>query len=100
MIAVRAAQHASDPTDIFLPCMMVTFVGTMAAMIIVSFKQKINLFQPVILLWVGSLSAIIGLLVLYVTRLNAEGIQLFSGMLSNGLILLVIVSVTGVLLFI
>jgi spore maturation protein SpmA/spore maturation protein SpmB len=89
VIAVRAANHASDPTDIFIPCMIVTFVGTMAAMIIVSFKQKINLFQPVILIWVFSISAFIVLLVLYITRLNAAGIQLFSGQLSNGLILLV-----------
>src|SRR3982750_2992616 len=58
VIAVRAAQHASDPTDVFIPCMIVTFVGTMAAMIIVSFKQKINLFQPVILGWEFAISAI------------------------------------------
>lgn len=89
VIAVRAAQNASDPTDVFLPCMIVTFVGTMTAMIIVSFKQKINLFQPVILGWVFGISAIIAMIVLYVTRLDAAGIQLFSGMLSNGLILLV-----------
>ena len=89
VIAVRAAQGASDPTDIFIPCMIVTFVGTMAAMIIVSIKQKINLFQPVILLWVLSISAIIALLVIYVTRLDAPGLQSFSGILSNGLILLV-----------
>lgn len=89
VIAVRAAQGASDPTDIFIPCMIVTFVGTMAAMIIVSIKQKINLFQPVILLWVFSISAIIALLVIYVTRLDAAGLQSFSGILSNGLILLV-----------
>lgn len=89
VIAVRAAQKASDPTDVFIPCLIVTFVGTMAAMIIVSFKQKINLFQPVIIAWVGAVSAIIALLVYYITRLDAAGIQLFSGMLSNGLILLV-----------
>ncbi|HEV8082123.1 MAG TPA: nucleoside recognition domain-containing protein [Chitinophagaceae bacterium] len=89
VIAVRAAQNASDPTDVFLPCMIVTFVGTMAAMIIVSFKQKINLFQPVILAWVLAVSAIIAGLVFYITSLNAAGIQLFSGQLSNGLILLV-----------
>jgi spore maturation protein SpmA/spore maturation protein SpmB len=89
VIAVRAAQNASDPTDVFIPCMIVTFVGTMTAMIIVSIKQKINLFQPVILLWVFSISAIIVLLVLYVTQLNSAGIQSFSGVLSNGLILLV-----------
>jgi spore maturation protein SpmA/spore maturation protein SpmB len=89
VIAVRASQHASNPTDIFIPCMIVTFVGTMAAMIIVSFKQRIKLLQPAIILWVASLSAIIALLVLYVSRLDAAGIQSFSGMLGNGLILLV-----------
>src|SRR5688500_12226649 len=89
VIAVRAAQNASDPTDIFIPCMIVTFVGTMAAMIIVSFKQKINLFQPVIIGWILGISAIIALLVLYITKLDAAGIQSFSGMLSSGLILLV-----------
>lgn len=89
VIAVRAAQNASNPTDVFIPCMIVTFVGTMAAMIIVSFKQKINLFQPVILLWVLGLSALIGLLVFYITRLDTAGLQSFSGIMSNGLILLV-----------
>lgn len=89
VIAVRAAQHASDPTDVFLPCMIVTFMGTLAAMIIVSIRQKINLFQPVIIAWIAGISAIIALLVFYVTRLNTSNLQLFSGQLSNGLILLV-----------
>ncbi len=89
VIAIRAAQNASDPTDVFIPCMIVTFVGTMTAMMIVSFKQKINLLQPVILIWVLSISAFIGLLVWYVTTLNAAGLQTFSSVLSNGLILLV-----------
>lgn len=89
VIAVRASQHASNPTDIFIPCMIVTFVGTMAAMIIVSFKQRINLLQPVIILWVAGVSLVIGLLVWYIARLDTAGVKLFSGVLSNGLILLV-----------
>jgi len=89
VIAIRASQNASDPTDIFIPCLIVTFVGTMAAMLIVSFKQKINLLQPVIIAWIASISVVIALLVLYITSLNADGIKSFSGMLSNGLILLV-----------
>lgn len=90
VIAIRASQNASNPTDIFIPCLIVTFVGTITAMLIVSFKQKINIFQPVIIIWVLSISFIIALLVLYVTSLNADGIKSFSGLLSNGLILLVI----------
>ena len=67
--------------------MIATFVATMAAMAIVSFKQKINIFQPVILLWVLGLSAVIALLVIYLKSLNFPGVQTFSGVLSNGLIL-------------
>lgn len=89
IIAVRASLKASDPTDIFLPCMITTFVATIAAMIIVSIKQKINLIQPVVLAWVGGFSALIVLLVMYVTSLDAAGVQVFSGLLSNGLILVI-----------
>ncbi len=91
IIAARAALRAQNPTDIFVPCMIATFVATMAAMFIVSFKQKINVFQPVILAWVGGISAVIALLVLYLTSLNTEGVQSFSSVLSNGLILLIFI---------
>lgn len=89
VIAIRASQNASNPTDVFIPCLIVTFTGTMAAMIIVSIKQKINLIQPVVIAWVLSLSIFIAALVLYITSLSASGIARFSGVLSNGLILFV-----------
>lgn len=88
IIAIRASLHSANPTDIFIPCMITTFVATMAAMTIVSFKQKINIFQPVILLWVLGLSAVISLMVLYLKSLNFTGVQTFSGILSNGIILM------------
>jgi spore maturation protein SpmA/spore maturation protein SpmB len=87
IIAYRSSLGAQVPTDIFIPCMIATFAATMAAMFIVSFKQKINVFQPVILAWVGGISAIITLLVLYVTRLDSVHAQSFSNILSNGIIL-------------
>ena len=91
VIAVRAAMKASNPTDIFVPCMITTFVATMAAMIMVSFRQKINLFQPVVLAWVGGVSAIITLLVIYLVSLDYNGVQSFSSVLSNGLILTIFI---------
>jgi spore maturation protein SpmB len=69
--------------------MIATFVATMAAMIIVSIKQKINLFQPAILLFVGGISAILAILVVYLVRLNKEELDGFSKILSNGIILLI-----------
>ncbi|MFY7839156.1 MAG: nucleoside recognition domain-containing protein [Lacibacter sp.] len=93
IIAARASLKATNPTDIFVPCMVATFAATMAAMFIVSFKQKINVLQPVILAWVLGISAIIAALVLYLVRLNADGVQSFSGILSNGLILFIFLAI-------
>src|SRR5690606_21994231 len=78
IIAARSALRAENPTDIFIPCMIATFAATIAAMFIVSFKQKINVLQPVIIAWIGGISAVIALLVVYLTSLNTEGVQTFS----------------------
>lgn len=91
IIALRSAAGAANPMDIFIPCMIATFAATIAAMFIVSFKQKINVFQPVILGWILGISAIIALLVVYIKSLDAEAVQVFSGSLSSGLILLIFI---------
>ena len=91
IIAYRSGMGAADPTDIFIPCMIATFAATMAALFIVSFRQRINLLQPVILGWVGGISLLIAGLVLFVVKLNAQEAQVFSGKLSNGIILVLFV---------
>lgn len=93
IIAARASLKATNPTDIFVPCMVATFAATMAAMFIVAFKQKINIFQPVILGWVLGISAVIAALVVYLVRLDADGVQSFSSILSNGLILFIFLAI-------
>jgi spore maturation protein SpmA len=89
IIATRASLKvpAANPTDIFVPCMIVTFVATIAAMIAVSVKQRINLLHPVLLGWIAGFSALIGGLVWYLTSLAQQELQQFSNLLSNGLIL-------------
>ena len=92
IIAMRAAVQppAANPTDIFIPCMIATFTATVAALTIVSIRQRINLLQPVILGWLLGISALIGLLIWYLkTFLDQAGIERFSTILSNGLIILI-----------
>lgn len=91
IIAARASikPPSANPTEIFIPCMIATFVATVAAMLIVSFKQKINIFRKTILLWILGISAVLGGLVVYLTSLSTGALQSFSGVLSNGLILLI-----------
>ena len=89
MIALRASKGAHDPTDVFIPIVIATFLTTLASMFIIAFKQKINIFQREILVWIGSLSILIGGLVVYLKSLDADHVQSFSRALSGGLILLI-----------
>lgn len=90
IIALRAGAGARNATDIFIPCMIATFAATMAALIIVSLRQRINLLQPVILAWVLSLSGIIAAFVWYLTKLDKTSLEFFSGSFGNGLLLLIL----------
>lgn len=89
IIADRVALKSQHPTDIFIPCMIATFAATIAALLIVAYRQRIRIFQSVILLWVLGISAVIAALILYIKTLDAKGVQLFSTSLSNGIILLI-----------
>jgi spore maturation protein SpmA len=93
IIAVRAGAGARNATDIFVPCMIATFVATMAALLIVSFKQRIRLLQPVILAWILGVSAVIAAFVWYLTTLDRSSLEFFSGAFGNGLLLLIIILV-------
>jgi spore maturation protein SpmA len=71
IMAMRAAMGAANPADIFLPILLTTFFSTMAALVIVSFVQRINLFQPVILTYVGGLSLAIGVVLWALSNMAA-----------------------------
>ncbi|MFI5195248.1 MAG: nucleoside recognition domain-containing protein [Chitinophagales bacterium] len=87
IIAQRAILKSTNPTSIFIPCMIVTFAATVVALTVVAIKQRINLFRPVVLLWIGGISALIAALV-YVLHMHTSYIVPFSNIFSNGLIML------------
>jgi spore maturation protein SpmA len=91
IIAQRAILKSHDPTAIFIPCMIATFVATVVALSVVAIKQRINLFHPVILLWVGGIAVLIASLILYL-RMHREQIDSFSKVISNGFILLLFIT--------
>lgn len=93
IIALRAGAGAKSATDIFIPCMIATFAATVAAMLIVSFRQRINLFQPVIMAWIAGLSALIAGFVWYLTTLDKTSLEFFSGAFGNGLLLVIILAI-------
>ena len=90
IIAQRAILKSTDPASVFIPCMISTFAATVTALAVVAIKQRINLFHPIILLWVGGISVLIGIMI-YALNLHREGIGTFSKVFSNILIMLIFV---------
>jgi spore maturation protein SpmA/spore maturation protein SpmB len=90
IIGYRAAAHATNPADVMLPCIITSFIGTIAAFLIVGIKQRINFKSASLVVTLMVLiAAIVGLL-LYVNQLDLIGKSYFttnfSGLLFVGII--------------
>lgn len=83
IIAQRAILHATQPTDVFIPCIIATYISAVFGMIFVSIKQKINLWDRVIIGWLGSITLFITLLIYYFSRLNKNEVSAISNIVSN-----------------
>lgn len=95
IMAQRAILGAANPTDIFIPLLVSTYCSTLIAIIYVGIRQKINLFDKVIIGWIGSITLLIGLLAWYVSGLSNEEMARFSSIFSNVLLMLVIAAFIG-----
>jgi spore maturation protein SpmA len=92
IMAQRAILGARDPSDIFIPCMIATYVATVAGIIAVSIRQRINLLNGVVLGWLGGMTAAIAGLIWYLTNfLTKPEIETFSKVASNLILFTIIV---------
>lgn len=62
ILAYRASMGSEAPTEVFLPILITTFFSSLAGLIFVSIKQKINLFHPTVLAYIGTATLSIGVL--------------------------------------
>ena len=90
IMVFRAQLGAVNPADIFIPILIATFFSTLAGLIAVSIYQRINLFDRVILTYLGSVTAIIAGLIWYFSTLDEQAIQTQSTAISHILIVLLI----------
>ncbi|MCY7411097.1 MAG: spore maturation protein [Chitinophagales bacterium] len=95
IIGYRAAMNASNPADIMLPTIITSFIGTMAAMIFVSIKQRINLLNGVVIGLVAGISILIGALMYFISQLSSIEKFHFTGNLSNGVLLFIILAIVA-----
>ena len=90
IIGYRAAQNAQNPADVMLPCIITSFVGTVAAMVIVGIRQKINFRSTTLILSIAIIMGIISGLLFYITRLDLIQKNHFTNNISNLLLLSII----------
>jgi spore maturation protein SpmA len=99
IIGYRAAENAANPADVMLPCIITSFIGTIAAFLIVGIRQKINFKSAsLIVALISIVAGIIGLL-FYINKLDLIGKNYFTSNLS-GLMLVAIIGFTLIFSFI
>ena len=88
----RAQLGAADPTDVFVPLLITTYIGTLVGLFATSFYQRINLWNRVTLAYLGGATALIAGLVAYFSSLDAATMTRQSAILSNVLLLGLVIS--------
>jgi spore maturation protein SpmA len=92
IMAQRAILGAANPADIFIPCIIATYVATVTGIIVVSIRQGINLVNRVVLGWLGGITAaIVGLVCYFMLFLTKPEIELVSKVASNLILFSIII---------
>jgi spore maturation protein SpmA len=92
IMVYRAELGASNPADIFLPIMLATFFSTVVGLIAVAVAQKINLFNRVVIGYLGGLSLFIGAVIYGLSLLDREQIRIVSLLTANIILFSIIVT--------
>lgn len=99
IIMYRAQAGATNPTDVFLPILVATFIATLVGIVALCLKQRISLRDPVLLAWLGGLTAIVGALVWFFSSLAPAEVERYSSFVANFLLFGVIALFMGFGLF-
>lgn len=99
IMAYRKEAGAADPSDIFIPILIATFFSTIVGLITVAIYQRINLFNRVVIAYLGGISLFIGGLLLYFNTLPQEEIGVISKVGGNFVLFAIIVSFIALAMF-
>ncbi len=83
ILTFRAQLHAANPADVFVPILIATFIADLSGLLLVALVQKLNLFSPVVLGWLGTLTLAIAGLVWHFSRLAPDAVATQSALLAN-----------------
>ncbi|MYM64853.1 nucleoside recognition domain-containing protein [Pseudomaricurvus sp. HS19] len=91
ILMYRAQQGAPEPATVFLPILLATSASSIAGLLAVAMVQKLNIFNRVVLAYLGSAVALLLALVLYLTRLTPDELTSVSSLIANLLLFSVVI---------
>lgn len=83
IMVYRAQMGAAQPTDVFVPILLATFAATLAGIIATSLYQRINLLQPVLLITLGGLCALVAGVIWGFSQMDKETMDTVSTLSAN-----------------
>ena len=79
----RLQQGAADPTLVFVPILLATCASTLAGLLAVAVVQRLRLWDPVVLAWLGGVAVLLGGFVAVLATLSAAALAALSSLLGN-----------------
>jgi len=79
----RAQQGASDPALVFLPILLATSASSLAGLLAVAVCQRLRLWDPVVLAWLGAAALGLGALTAILASLASGAVMALSSLLGN-----------------
>ena len=92
IMAQRAILGAQDPSDIFIPCLVGTYVTTVVSLLLVATYQRTNLWNRTVVLGLGGVTAFIALTLWYLSGLSEADLRKFSQVTGNLILMSIIVT--------
>lgn len=79
----RAQQGAADPTLVFLPILIATTFSSLAGLLSVALVQRLKLWDPVVLAWLGGIALLLGGLMTFLAGLSSASLAALSSLTGN-----------------
>ncbi len=92
ILVYRAQMGAAQPTDVFIPILLATFVSTLVGIIVTSLYQRINLLNRVVLLTLGGACVAVAAIVWGFSQLDKDEMNAWSTMIANVLLFSIIIA--------
>ena len=92
ILVYRAQQGAAQPPDVFIPILLATFFSTMAAVIVTSLYQRINLLNRTLLLTLGGMCAAVAAIIWGFSQLDSIAMNTVSVNVANILLMTIIIA--------